>query len=148
MAAPCTLSGSRRNEREHGSMHVAAVIKRKGSNVVSIAPDKTIADATKLLTENRIGAALVLDGSQGILGIISERDIIRGLAKHGPDALDQKVTALMRRLARIHPMVGWAATLPLRWLPPLVDGVATALTSYPHYSICMVAYKPLGSTRA
>jgi len=78
-------------------MHVAAVIKRKGSNVVSISPDKTIADATKLLTEHRIGAVLVLDGSEGILGIISERDIIRGLAKHGPDALNQKVTALMTR---------------------------------------------------
>jgi CBS domain-containing protein len=78
-------------------MHVAAVIKRKGSNVVSISPDKTIAEATKLLTEHRIGAVLVLDGSEGILGIISERDIIRGLAKHGPDALNQKVTALMTR---------------------------------------------------
>jgi len=78
-------------------MHVAAVIKRKGSNVVSIAPDRTIADATKLLTENRIGAVLVLDGTSGILGIISERDIIRGLAQHGTGALGQRVDALMTR---------------------------------------------------
>ena len=42
-------------------MHVAAVIKRKGSDVVSIGPDKTIAEAVGLLTENGIGAVLVLD---------------------------------------------------------------------------------------
>ncbi|HEU0145668.1 MAG TPA: CBS domain-containing protein, partial [Bradyrhizobium sp.] len=78
-------------------MHVAAVLKRKGSDVVSITPDKTIAETATLLTENRIGAALVLDGTGGISGLISERDIIFGLAKHGADALTQRVEALMTR---------------------------------------------------
>jgi len=78
-------------------MHVAAVIKRKGSSVVSIAPDRTIAEATNLLTEHRIGAVLVLDGNENIRGIISERDIIRALAKYGADALTHKVEALMTR---------------------------------------------------
>jgi len=41
-------------------MHIAAVLKRKGSHVVSIAPDRTIAEAASLLTENGIGAVLVL----------------------------------------------------------------------------------------
>ena len=72
-------------------MHVAAVIKRKGSGVVSITPDRTIADATNLLTENRIGAVLVMDGAEGIRGIISERDIIRALSKYGADALSHTV---------------------------------------------------------
>ena len=78
-------------------MHVAAVIKRKGSNVVSITPDRTIADATNLLTENRIGAVLVLDSNEGIRGIISERDIIRALSKYGADALNRRVETLMTR---------------------------------------------------
>jgi CBS domain-containing protein len=78
-------------------MHVAAVIKRKGSNVISIAPDRTIGEAVNLLTEHRIGAALVLDSNEGIRGIISERDIIRALAKYGADALSRKVEALMTR---------------------------------------------------
>jgi CBS domain-containing protein len=78
-------------------MHVAAVLKRKGSHVVSITPDQTIAEAATLLTENRIGAALVLDSTDAIRGIISERDIIRGLAQHGADALTQRVEALMTR---------------------------------------------------
>jgi CBS domain-containing protein len=78
-------------------MHVAAVIKRKGSGVVSITPDRTIADATNLLTENRIGAVLVMDGAEGIRGIISERDIIRALSKYGADALTHTVGSLMTR---------------------------------------------------
>jgi CBS domain-containing protein len=78
-------------------MHVAAVIKRKGSNVVSIAPDRTIAEAVSLLIKNGIGAVLVLDGTGNIHGILSERDIINGLSKHGADALTQPVDALMTR---------------------------------------------------
>ena len=43
----------------------------RGPNVVSITPDRTIADAANLLTENRIGAVLVMDSNQGIRGMIS-----------------------------------------------------------------------------
>ena len=67
-------------------MHVAAVIKRKGSNVVSIAPDRTIAEAVSLLIKNGIGAVLVLDSTGNIHGILSERDIVNGLSRHGADA--------------------------------------------------------------
>jgi CBS domain-containing protein len=78
-------------------MHVAAVIKRKGSDVVSIAPDRTIAEAVDLLTENGIGAVLVLDSTGNIHGILSERDIVTGLRVHGANALTQRVEALMVR---------------------------------------------------
>ena len=78
-------------------MHVAAVLKRKGSHVVSIKPDQTIAEAVNLLSQNGIGAAMVLDSTGGICGIISERDIVRGLAEQGADALTQRVDALMAR---------------------------------------------------
>jgi CBS domain-containing protein len=82
-------------------MHVAAVLKRKGSHVVSIRPDQTVAEAVTLLSQNGIGAALVLDSTGGILGIISERDIVRGLAEQGADAVTQRVDALMTR--DVHP---------------------------------------------
>jgi CBS domain-containing protein len=78
-------------------MHIAAVIKRKGSRVVSIAPDRTITEAVSLLTTNGIGAVLVLDSTGDIHGILSERDIVSGLSKHGADALSQRVDALMTR---------------------------------------------------
>ncbi|UEM04675.1 CBS domain-containing protein [Skermanella rosea] len=78
-------------------MHVAAVIKRKGSSVISIAPERTIGEAANLLTENRIGAVLVMDGNEGIRGIISERDIIRALTKFGADTLNRRVEEVMTR---------------------------------------------------
>jgi CBS domain-containing protein len=78
-------------------MHVAAVLKRKGSNVVSITPDKTIAEAVTVLTENHIGAVLVLDSPDSVCGIFSERDVIYGLATHGADIMTQRVETLMSR---------------------------------------------------
>lgn len=50
----------------------------------------------------------------------------------------QKVTGLMRW----HGLLGWALTLPLRVLPPVLDRAIAKLTGYPDFSICMVAYKP------
>jgi len=82
-------------------MHVAAVLKRKGSHVVSITPDQTIAEAVDLLSQKGIGAVLVLDSTGGICGIISERDIVRGLAEQGADAVTQRVDTLMTR--DVHP---------------------------------------------
>ena len=78
-------------------MHVAAVIKRKGSDVVSIAPDRTIAEAVNLLTDHGIGAVLVLDSTGSIQGILSERDIVNGLSRHGADVLTQRVDSMMTR---------------------------------------------------
>jgi CBS domain-containing protein len=78
-------------------MHVAAVLKRKGSYVVSIAPDRTIAEAVSLLIEKSIGAVLVLDGTGNIHGILSERDIVNGLSRQGADTLTQRVDAVMTR---------------------------------------------------
>ena len=76
-------------------MHVAAVLKRKGTQVVSIAPDRTIAEAVSLLTNHGIGAVLVLDTTGDIHGILSERDIVNGVSRHGADVLTQRVDALM-----------------------------------------------------
>ena len=75
-------------------MHVAAVIKRKGSDVVTLAAEQTIAEAVNVLTERRIGALLVMDGNDAVGGIISERDIVRHLARHGA-ALEAPVEAIM-----------------------------------------------------
>ena len=56
--------------------------------------------------------------------------------------LSQKVTGLNRLLSRIHPLLGWGATLPLRILPPLFDRLVTRALGFPCFSICMEAYKP------
>jgi CBS domain-containing protein len=78
-------------------MHVSAVLKRKGQSVVSLGPEETIAAAATLLTTERIGAVLVLAEQQTLLGILSERDIVHGLAKHGDGVTRLKVADLMTR---------------------------------------------------
>ena len=81
-------------------MHVAAVIKRKGSDVVTIAADQTIAEAVNVLVERRIVLFLVMDGNDAVDGIISERDIVGALSRGGADVLTQKVSDLMTRDVR------------------------------------------------
>ncbi|PWC34013.1 CBS domain-containing protein [Azospirillum sp. TSO35-2] len=78
-------------------MHVAAVLKRKGSRIVSAAPGDTVAAVTRLLTEHRIGAVLVMNEDGLPVGILSERDIVRAVARDGAAALDRPAADLMTR---------------------------------------------------
>jgi SAM-dependent methyltransferase len=56
--------------------------------------------------------------------------------------LSQKVTSIQRLFCRIHVLIGWSVTLPLRIIPPLFDKPVTTLTQWPYYSICLEAHKP------
>lgn len=75
-------------------MTVEAILKRKGTRVSTIAKDATIAAAAQRLNLDHIGALVVTEGAR-VVGIISERDIIAGLARHGPLALEKRVEELM-----------------------------------------------------
>ncbi|MHA6718744.1 CBS domain-containing protein [Sphingomonas sp. RS6] len=75
-------------------MTIAAILQGKGHDVVSIAADKSVAQAIALLAERRIGAAPVLDRGQ-VAGIFSERDVIYCAAREGAAALDKPVSAVM-----------------------------------------------------
>lgn len=76
-------------------MIVAELLKAKGTQVVTTGPEKTIATTARLLTSKKIGAVVVKDARGRIIGIISERDIVRGVAKDGEKALEMKVADLM-----------------------------------------------------
>ena len=77
-------------------MNVAAILDAKGSDIVTIRPDSTLHAAARLLAERRIGSAVVTDGTDGpLLGIVSERDIVRAIARLGGAALDQRVSEFM-----------------------------------------------------
>src|SRR5882762_9829690 len=78
-------------------MTVKAILSRKGSDVVTIAPTATLSDAVKLLAERRIGAIVVTGPDNRVAGILSERDIMRTLAARGPAALDDNVAAVITR---------------------------------------------------
>ncbi|MDR6788933.1 CBS domain-containing protein [Sphingomonas sp. BE138] len=61
-------------------MTIAAIIGRKGSDTIAVAPDTPLGTVVALLAEHRIGAVPVVDGG-AVHGIFSERDVIRLLAK-------------------------------------------------------------------
>ena len=78
-------------------MQVAAILRAKGSTVVRVESRASVADALKILKRERIGAVVVADDDVSVDGILSERDIVHGLAERGADALALPVTALMTR---------------------------------------------------
>jgi CBS domain-containing protein len=78
-------------------MTVKAIVSRKGSDVLTIEPTATLAAAVNLLAEHRIGAVVITGPDRQVIGILSERDIVRALAQSGPSALDQQVGQVMTR---------------------------------------------------
>ena len=78
-------------------MNVDGILRAKGAAVVTIRPDATVADLVHGLREERIGAMVVSEDGRSVLGIISERDIVRVLAERGPSALDEPVSRTMTR---------------------------------------------------
>ena len=78
-------------------MTVAHILKEKGNAVVSVQDDTTILDAMHVLTDKRIGAVLVMSDASAVAGVLSERDIVRGLAAQGPDLLGKPVSTVMTR---------------------------------------------------
>jgi CBS domain-containing protein len=78
-------------------MTVTSILTAKGRDVVTIEPSADLATACKMLSEHRIGAAVVLGAGGRVTGIISERDIVRALAKFGASALQQSVGQVMTR---------------------------------------------------
>ena len=78
-------------------MLVRDVLKVKGNEVVSVRSNTTIAALSRLLTERNIGVVVVSGENSQLVGIISERDIIRGLGNHGANSAAMTADALMTR---------------------------------------------------
>ncbi len=75
-------------------MKVSQILGDKSADVISIAQDNSIGEVVKLLSERRIGAIPVMKGEK-LMGIISERDIVRGIAIRGGEVLEDSVGTLM-----------------------------------------------------
>ncbi len=75
-------------------MRIADVLHRKGAAVTTINPDATVRDLLAGLAEQNIGAMVVM-GSQGVVGIVSERDVVRQLHAHGASVLSRPVAKIM-----------------------------------------------------
>ena len=76
-------------------MKLIELIKGRQKEIIQIGSDRKIAEAADTIAQNKIGALLVDDGAGTIVGILSERDIVRGMSQHGANLQDVKVSELM-----------------------------------------------------
>ncbi len=81
-------------------MTVAAILRHKGHDVVTVTPTATVAEVVELLAARRIGAVLVADRGALPLGIVSERDVVNSLAANGARTLQMTAGQLMTRALR------------------------------------------------
>ncbi|WP_304451301.1 CBS domain-containing protein [Nocardiopsis sp. YSL2] len=75
-------------------MLIASILRSKGSDVVTVAPEATVAELLTELARHNIGAVAVARGD-ALVGIVSERDVVRGLERAGTDLLAAPVAEIM-----------------------------------------------------
>jgi CBS domain-containing protein len=76
-------------------MTVARILATKGRDVVITQPHRTLSEVVGILSDKGIGAIVVTGANGQVLGIISERDIVRAVARHGAAALDHATSRHM-----------------------------------------------------
>jgi CBS domain-containing protein len=117
-------------------MTIAAILAQKGSDVYSVPPEMSIYDAARTLRQHRVGAVLVLAPDGMVLGVLSERDIVRALVDTGRESLEMPLHSIMT--ANVHTCsprdtVGQAmaqmTTRRIRHLPVIHDGKLAGMVS-------------------
>lgn len=78
-------------------MIVEQILNDKGREVVTLRADNTLREAAQLLDDRRIGAVVALGVDERIIGVLSERDIVRQVARTGAEALEMTVGSAMTR---------------------------------------------------
>jgi CBS domain-containing protein len=76
-------------------MTVARILADKGRDVFTTQPHRTLREVVELLAVKGVGAVVVSDAALSVLGILSERDVVRVIARHGAAALDDQVSRHM-----------------------------------------------------
>ena len=116
-------------------MNVTTILRSKGNEVITTAPTATVMDTARILAEKRIGAVLVLDKGR-VVGVFSERDIVRTVATKGAAALYLEVRELMSsnvlscdRTATIDEVMAMMTDKRIRHVPVIEDGQLYGLIS-------------------
>lgn len=117
-------------------MNVSAILKHKGRDVETVSPNDTIMHATDALARRKIGAVVVVDDGKKVQGILSERDIIRVLAKSGPQILSGSVSSVMTKAVisctesdTLDQLMSAMTTGRFRHLPVTRDGSLVGIVS-------------------
>lgn len=116
-------------------MTVHDILESKGGQVVSVAPHDTVSSVARVLADRRIGAVLVRDEGK-VVGVFSERDVVRGLGRHGSASLDRPVSDLMTRdvvtcrsADTVHDVMERMTTKRIRHLPVMDSGQLKGIVS-------------------
>jgi CBS domain-containing protein len=117
-------------------MTVRAILDAKGHDVMTLGPNEKLSEAIRILAEHRIGALVITNGDRKIVGILSERDIVRVLAREGAGALDITVRSAMTPKVKIcnenhtvNEIMEIMTTGRFRHLPVERDGVLYGIIS-------------------
>ncbi len=117
-------------------MYVADILNAKGTEVIATGPAETVETTARLLNVRRIGAVLVRDAKDNVIGVISERDIIRGIAVNGARTLEMEVRELMtsevvscKPTDTISEVMRVMTTHRFRHLPVMEDGELKGMVS-------------------
>jgi len=76
-------------------MTIARILAAKGRDVVTIPPDRTLVEVAQVLVARNIGAVVVADDQGGVIGLLSERDIVRAVANRGTTACNDAASMYM-----------------------------------------------------
>lgn len=77
-------------------MLISQILRSKRPDVVAVSPEATVDAAIALMTREQVGALLVVDDEQRLLGVVSERDIIHNLDARGTQLMEAQVNSVMR----------------------------------------------------
>jgi CBS domain-containing protein len=79
------------------AVNISDILRYKGADVITTKADETVQTLLARLAEHNVGALLVVDGGTGgeVIGVVSERDVVRRLAERGADLLDATVEQIM-----------------------------------------------------
>lgn len=116
-------------------MLVAEILKDKGEAVHTIGPDVSLGEAARILTDRRVGA-LIVEEDDAVVGVLSERDIVRAVAVAAGDALQQPVSRHMTAEVifavpadTVDTLMGRMTDRRIRHLPVLRDGRLAGVVS-------------------
>jgi len=117
-------------------MTVQAILSGKGDDVVTADPNATLGEAVRILATRRIGALVVTGADRRIVGILSERDVVRVLGDKGPSALETQISEVMTRKVTTCSMRDTVAELmermtegKFRHVPVVEDGRLSGIVS-------------------
>ncbi|WP_376091996.1 CBS domain-containing protein [Roseomonas sp. CCTCC AB2023176] len=117
-------------------MTIARILHTKGAEVVSVPPDASGREIAEVLARHRIGAVLVRDGEGRVVGIVSERDLVRCMARNGeaPDhtpaqGLMTQVLSTVTRATTIGEALALMTDRRVRHLPVMEGGALLGMIS-------------------